>query len=235
MFYFMRHRERQIQSDALGAIGFVCVRHHKFMLESKLKMLYIDILSSEFYPSEHKVKVLQNIELFLIEEEARMIRHDQHWKDYAEKENLKEMGDVSSGMASTVIQVYLKSVLDAFLHSKFECRSVSRRVISIILSQGLVHPAQIVPYLICMATDPNTVISHAADRDLQEIEKKYPGFIHMKLLSGIRLSFRLQQIIQDDPIAVRGYRVVKEGDLPGAMNGYLYSIMKNTKINGEVF
>ena len=167
MFYFMRHRERQIQSDALGAIGFVCVRHHKFMLESKLKMLYIDILSSEFYPSEHKVKVLQNVELFLIEEEARMIRQDQHWKDYAEKENLKEMGDVSSGMASTVIQVYLKSVLDAFLHSKFECRSVSRRVISIILSQGLVHPAQIVPYLICMATDPNTGISHAADRELQ--------------------------------------------------------------------
>ena len=51
----------------------------------------------------------------------------------------------------------------------------------------------------------------------------------MKLLMGIRLSFRLQQIIQDDPIAVRGYRVVKEGDLPSAMNGYLYSIMKNTK------
>ena len=51
----------------------------------------------------------------------------------------------------------------------------------------------------------------------------------MKLLMGIRLSFRLQQIIQDDPIAVRGYRVVKEGDLPSAMNGYLYSIMKNNK------
>ena len=63
----------------------------------------------------------------------------------------------------------------------------------------------------------------------QEIEKKYPGFIHMKLLQGIRLSFRLQQIVQKDPIVVRGYRVVKEGDLPSAMNGYLYSIMKNTK------
>ena len=51
----------------------------------------------------------------------------------------------------------------------------------------------------------------------------------MKLLQGIRLSFRLQQIVQKDPIVVRGYRVVKEGDLPSAMNGYLYSIMKNTK------
>ena len=88
-------------------------------------------------------------------------------KDVQEKENLKEMGDVSSGMASTVIQVYLKAILESFLHPKPECRLASLKVISIILSQGLVHPAQIVPYLICMATDSQTRISHAADRDLQ--------------------------------------------------------------------
>ena len=64
---------------------------------------------------------------------------------------------------------------------------------------------------------------------LQEIEKKYPGFIHMKLLQGIRLSFRVQQIVQGDPVIVRGSRVVNEGEPPSAMNGYLYSIMKNTK------
>ena len=29
-------------------------------------------------------------------------------KEHAEKENLKEMGDVSSGMASTIIQIFLK-------------------------------------------------------------------------------------------------------------------------------
>lgn len=163
----MRHNRREIQSDALGAIGFVCVRHHNFMMESKLKSLYIDILQQPFYPEQHKIKVLNNIECFLVEEELRMIRMDKHWKDYAEKENLKEMGDVSSGMASAVIQVYLKSILEAFLHEKAECRIAALKVISIILSQGLVHPAQIVPYLICMATDSITRISHAADRDLQ--------------------------------------------------------------------
>ena len=80
LFYFMRHDRREIQSDALHAIGFVCVRHHKFMLESKLKMLYIDILTHELYPEQHKIKVLNNIENFLVEEEARMIRMDQHCK-----------------------------------------------------------------------------------------------------------------------------------------------------------
>lgn len=81
MFYFMRHIRREIQLDALHAIGFVCVRHHKFMLESKLKTLYIDILLQAFYPEQHKVKVLNNIEGFLIEEEARMIRMDHQCKN----------------------------------------------------------------------------------------------------------------------------------------------------------
>ena len=43
-----------------------------------------------------------------------------------------------------------------------------------------------------MSTDCETRVSHTADRELQEIEKKYPGFIHMKLMQGIRLSYNLQ-------------------------------------------
>ena len=41
-------------------------------------------------------------------------------KEYSQKENLKEMGDVSSGMASTVIQVYLQAVLDSFIHPSIQ-------------------------------------------------------------------------------------------------------------------
>jgi cohesin loading factor subunit SCC2 len=81
------------------------------------------------------------------------------------------MGDVSSGMASTVIQVYLKAILNSFLHPRVDCRIAALKVITLILAQGLVHPAQIVPYLICMSTDCDTRVSHSADRDLQ-VHKK---------------------------------------------------------------
>ena len=88
---------------------------------------------------------------------------------------------------------------------------------------------QIVPYLICMSTDVEKVVSHSADKQLQDIEKKYPGFIHMKSQSGIRLSYKLQKILQSDGSGiVRGYRV-REGEFPGALNGFLYSILRNTK------
>ena len=68
-------------------------------------------------------------------------------------------------------------------------------MIQLILAQGLVHPVQIVPYLICMSTDLEQRVSHTADKELQDIEKKYPGFIHMKLMKGIRLSFQLQEVL----------------------------------------
>ncbi len=166
------------------------------------------------------------------------------------------MGDVTSGMASTVIQVYLRHVLDSFIHPEVKARHASLNVISLILQQGLVHPVQIVPYLICMSTDSQEMVAHTASVQLQEIEKKYPGFIHMKLLHGIRLSHRLQEITTQaaaaaaaaaaagegqeegeeeeedgaDPVCiVRGCRTAKEGDMPSALNGFLYSIMKTTK------
>lgn len=61
----------------------------------------------------------------------------------SKKENLKEMGDVSSGMASTVIQLYLKGILNSFLHISVQVRQAVLKVIQLILAQGLVHPVQV--------------------------------------------------------------------------------------------
>ena len=53
----------------------------------------------------------------------------------------------------------------------------------------------------------------------------------MKLLQGIKLSYALQEIlqrVQRKQACVRGSRC-KDGELPAALNGFLYSILKNTK------
>ena len=56
-------------------------------------------------------------------------------------ENLKEMRDVSSGMASTIMQVYLKPLLESFLHAEMKVRHASLQVVQTIVNQGLVTPA----------------------------------------------------------------------------------------------
>ena len=185
------------------------------------------VLINDLYDCTHQV--LNNIETYLVEEEVRMIAQDKKWKEYADRENLKEMGDVTSGMASTVIQIFLNSVLESFVHYSVNVRQAALRVIQLILSQGLVHPVQIVPYLICMSTDGEQRVSHTADKELQDIEKKYPGFIHMKLMKGIRLSYQLQEVVQDTSQGpLRGFRT-KEGELPTALNGFLYSCLRSNK------
>lgn len=61
----------------------------------------------------------------------------------SKQENLKEMGDVSSGMASTVIQLYLREILGSFLHTSTIVRTSAMKVIQLVLAQGLVHPVQV--------------------------------------------------------------------------------------------
>ena len=96
------------------------------MMDERLKQRYISILTSRnhssAYSTQQKITVLQNIETYLVEEEIRMIAQDKKWKEYQEKENLKEMGDVTSGMASTVIQIFLSSILDSFIHPSVQVR-----------------------------------------------------------------------------------------------------------------
>ena len=49
----------------------------------------------------------------------------------------------------------------------------------------------------------------------------------MKAMQGFRLSYRLQTLTQSQ-CPTRGFKK-KEGEVPGALNGFLYSIMRGTK------
>jgi len=46
-------------------------------------------------------------------------------------------------MASTIMQVYLKEVLEAFFISKSMVRLEALNVIQVVLRQGLIHPVQV--------------------------------------------------------------------------------------------
>ncbi|XP_060516001.1 nipped-B protein [Cylas formicarius] len=228
MMYFLQQNNIDIQSNTLIALGSICIRHYEFMLEPELKVFYHRQLTMDDAPLKMKIEVLVNIENYLIEEENRMIQQDLEWSKRSKQENLKEMNDVSSGMASTVIQLYLKEIMQSYLHNSLLVRQPALRVIQLVYNQGLVHPVQIVPYLICMSTDPEKSVSHSADKTLQDIEKKYPGFIHTQASFGIRLSYQLQKILQNDAI-VRGSKVKEQGEYPTALNGYLYSLLRNSR------
>lgn len=64
-------------------------------------------------------------------------------KKLSKQEDLKEMGDISSGMSSSIMQLYLKQVLEAFFHTQSSVRHFALSVIALTLNQGLIHPVQV--------------------------------------------------------------------------------------------
>lgn len=128
-------------------------------------------------------------------------------KKLSKQEDLKEMGDISSGMSSSIMQLYLKQVLESFFHTQSSVRHFALNVIALTLNQGLIHPVQVrihctnspkislkvslvkypcilflhqcVPYLIAMGTDLEPTMRNKSDQQLVEIDKKYTGFIHV--------------------------------------------------------
>ncbi|GBM90286.1 Nipped-B-like protein [Araneus ventricosus] len=232
ILYFNQHHDEVIRLKALTGLGFIMIRHYEFMLGPEVKSLYHYLLTSPGASSILKCQVLKNVTNYLVEEELRMIQKDAEWSKNSKAEDLKEMGDVTSGMASTVIQLYLKQVLECVLHTEINVRKASLQVIQLILGQGLVHPVQIVPYLVCLGSDDDPVVRTKADQLLQEIEKKYPGFIQMKAMLGVRMSFKMQQLIRGRNEILRG---VRTPDAPVSRNGFLYSVMRSTRQSRRAF
>lgn len=68
------------------------------------------------------------------------------------------MGDISSGMSSSIMQIYLKQVLESFFHTQSTVRHFALSVITLTLSQGLIHPVQVRSHLPSNSTSTSTFI-----------------------------------------------------------------------------
>ncbi|XP_039203854.1 nipped-B-like protein isoform X3 [Crotalus tigris] len=233
LMYFTKHSDEEVQTKAIIGLGFAFIQHPSLMFEQEVKTLYNNILSDKNCSVNLKIQVLKNLQTYLQEEDTRMQQADREWKKVAKQEDLKEMGDISSGMSSSIMQLYLKQVLEAFFHAQSSVRHFALNVIALTLNQGLIHPVQCVPYLIAMGTDPEPSMRNKADQQLVEIDKKYAGFIHMKAVAGMKMSYQVQQAINTCPKdPVRGFR---QDESSSALCSHLYSMIRGNRQHRRAF
>ncbi|XP_069737379.1 nipped-B-like protein isoform X3 [Phaenicophaeus curvirostris] len=233
LMYFTKHSDEEVQTKAIIGLGFAFIQHPSLMFEQEVKTLYNSILSDKSCSVNLKIQVLKNLQTYLQEEDTRMQQADRDWKKVAKQEDLKEMGDISSGMSSSIMQLYLKQVLEAFFHTQSSVRHFALNVIALTLNQGLIHPVQCVPYLIAMGTDPEPSMRNKADQQLVEIDKKYAGFIHMKAVAGMKMSYQVQQAINTCPKdPVRGFR---HDESSNALCSHLYSMIRGNRQHRRAF
>ncbi|XP_060690050.1 nipped-B-like protein A isoform X3 [Hemiscyllium ocellatum] len=233
LLYFTKHEDEEVQTKAIIGLGFVFIQHPDLMFEQEVKNLYNNILRDKEASIGLKIQVLKNLQTYLQEEDCRMQQADKDWKKVSKQEDLKEMGDISSGMSSSIMQLYLKQVLEAFFHTHSPVRHFALNVIALTLNQGLVHPVQCVPYLIAIGTDPESTMRNKSDQQLVEIDKKYTGFVHMKAVAGMKMSYQLQQSIQSETRElIRGFR---QEENVTALCSHLYSMIRGNRQHRRAF
>uniref|UniRef100_A0A3P9Q4S4 Nipped-B protein n=1 Tax=Poecilia reticulata TaxID=8081 RepID=A0A3P9Q4S4_POERE len=233
LLYFTKHEDEVVKTKAIIGLGFLVIMHPSQMFVPEVKSLYNGILADASSSINLKIQVLKNLQTYLQEEDSRMQEADREWKKLSKQEDLKEMGDISSGMSSSIMQLYLKQVLEAFFHTESSVRHFALNVIALTLNQGLIHPVQCVPYLIAMGTDPEPSMRNKADQQLVEIDKKYTGFIHMKAVAGMKMSYSLQQAINSSRRSiVRGFR---HDETHSALCSHLYTMIRGNRQHRRAF
>ncbi|XP_057687450.1 nipped-B-like protein A isoform X1 [Corythoichthys intestinalis] len=233
LLYFTKHEDEKVKTKAIIGLGFLVIMHPSQMFMPEVKSLYNGILADSASSINLKIQILKNLQTYLQEEDTRMQEADREWKKLSKQEDLKEMGDISSGMSSSIMQLYLKQVLEAFFHTQSSVRHFALNVIALTLNQGLIHPVQCVPYLIAMGTDPEPSMRNKADQQLVEIDKKYTGFIHMKAVAGMKMSFNLQQSIEmSRRTIIRGFR---QDETHSALCSHLFSMIRTNRQHRRAF
>ncbi|XP_060926910.1 nipped-B-like protein A isoform X2 [Limanda limanda] len=233
LLYFTKHEDEEVKTKAIIGLGFLVIMHPSQMFVPEVKTLYNGILADSASSINLKIQILKNLQTYLQEEDTRMQEADREWKKLSKKEDLKEMGDISSGMSSSIMQLYLKQVLEAFFHTQSSVRHFALNVIALTLNQGLIHPVQCVPYLIAMGTDPEPSMRNKSDQQLLEIDKKYTGFIHMKAVAGMKMSYNLQQAINlSRKGIIRGFR---KDETHSALCAHLFTMIRGNRQHRRAF
>ncbi|XP_051765012.1 nipped-B-like protein B isoform X1 [Ctenopharyngodon idella] len=233
LLYFTKNEDEEVQTKAIIGLGFLFIQHPGLMFASDVKNLYNCLLADRKTSVNLKIQVLKNLQTYLQEEDSRMQEADREWKKMSKQEDLKEMGDISSGMSSSIMQLYLKQVLESFFHTQSSVRHFALNVIALTLNQGLIHPVQCVPYLIAMGTDSEPTMRNKADQQLVEIDKKYTGFIHMKAVAGMKMSYQVQQaIVGSKDTVIRGFR---QDEINTALCSHLYTMVRGNRQHRRAF
>jgi cohesin loading factor subunit SCC2 len=246
--YFIRNFDVDVQQKALYGLGSFLTRYSEFMMKDEVKSLYMDYIKRASAPVTLKSQVFQNLTDYLTEEDHKNLAKSVELSKSHCKDDLKEMLDVQSGMASTIIQSYLRSILDSYLTANLALRVNVFNCLSLILNQGLVYPIECVPYLIAMTTDVEKKIQSKALTHLTELQKAHPNFVQSKSIAGVNISFHLQKIIvrsssggnngQEEstggsvPQIVRGF---SEHNEILSLNHHLYSLLRSNKSYRRAF
>eukprot|EP00731_Ephydatia_muelleri_P018474 Em0011g514a len=226
---FAKAADEEIQLKSVTGLGFFYLRYPELMLEQEPKAIYQDWLSPNSAVKK-MCQVLKNLQNYFKEVEAKLkVESDASKK--TDPGNLLEFGDHHSSVCSNVAQSFLSVVLESSFNSDVAVRMSSLHVVVLILRQGLVHPAQCVPYLIAMSTDPEAAIRIKAEQQLTEHSSKYGQIMQSHLIAGVKRSYMFLRLASSD--LVRG--CTEHPTASQSVLAHVYTLVRSNKQHRRAF
>lgn len=152
------------------------------------------------------------------------------------KVNMKELvGDTDTFAASSVSSNLVAQYVDGILQASLAIETpmlqrVAMDVLSSIVLQGLTHPYQCVPTLVCLETVENRQVAKRARRLHEHLWSKHGTLLAPLGTRHVQATFEFQaKLHKDQPQNLRGYRMDAALSMPTALLHPWYSLLRDKR------
>ncbi|RCI02117.1 Sister chromatid cohesion protein 2 [Rhizopus stolonifer] len=224
-----------MRMTALQGLGYFYASHPTFMISDESTRLMDKIFNEG--TTKIKTQLMMVFQEFLMAEEKRIGKREQEagsslfTKDIDVDTllgNTEEYAEL--GVNGSLMQRYLRKILDCALAGLDELRYAAFEVVSAIVHQGLANPVFCMSAIVAAETSPDAILRNKAYYLHRYAHDKYGTLLYIQMNEYLMASFQYQQMLaQDQQVVVCGYSH-RGGDAKvDSVLGLTFSILKDKK------
>ncbi|KAI8390911.1 sister chromatid cohesion C-terminus-domain-containing protein, partial [Radiomyces spectabilis] len=198
----------QIRVVALQSLGHVYARNPTLMIDKRST----DLLDSTIVDSSMimRIQLMKVFHDFLGTEEQRIEKQEEGKREKIESPqrdvetllgNTSEFAEL--GVNGSIMQRYLGKILECSIDTHTELRDAAFEVITVVMQQGLAHPAFCMPAIVAAETSPDLMLRNNAYYLHKMAHTKYGSILYIRLADFVTTAYRYQCMISSE--AVKGY------------------------------
>ncbi|OLL25749.1 Protein rad9 [Neolecta irregularis DAH-3] len=220
-----------IQKSAIQGLCFLCSTNSSLFLKSSVLKSMDRVFSSD--NQKHKITLLKGLHEYLLLEEQRMMIAAENEK-FSQQVNAATLNrenriNQDSGVATSLMQRYLDSILTAAMGQDLQLSFVAVQIIQSIVAQGLANPRNCMGTVIALQTSADARIREINIMLHTELNAKHESLIETCCVSGVRSIFEYQNSMTGD---TQGFI---DGSIRLSHLTALYKILKTNRISKKKF
>ncbi|KAI8375292.1 sister chromatid cohesion C-terminus-domain-containing protein [Choanephora cucurbitarum] len=226
----------QMRLTALQGLGYFYASHPTFMISEESTLLMDTVFDQG--TTSLKKQLMLVFQEFLMAEEKRIGKREKEagtslWTKQIDVDtllgNTEEYAEL--GVNGSLMQRYLKKILDCALVGSEDLRYAAFEVVSSIVHQGLANPVLCMSAIVAAETSSDVTLRNKAYYLHQYAHDKYGSLLYIQMSEYLMASFEYQKQLMGESANVQGY-TSRSGEADAKIEpllGLTFSILKEKK------